>query len=221
MHQKSGNTEVQFWFLMTLGVIALVGIAAITVVRLLPGDADADALPPPPPPFTLPGGTTGPQVPVSLLPTTVLPNSDVPTTTGPAAPESIPAESRGWQTVPPPAATTTAAPTAAPASKVTGRYQVLQSFGDSFIGEVLLTNATGAAQDWRATLTFPANVGDLRTSWLESLPQARLSQSGRTFTWTSSVPLAARSTAQLRFNFERTGSGDTPKSCAVNGAPCR
>ena len=207
MDYKSGNLGVPSWFLTTLGVIALLGITAITIVRLVPGDNGNASLPPPQPAFSLPGTTSGPQDPVSLVP----PSAPA------ASPDPAERGSHSWQT-------TVAAPrprtTPPPAALVTGRYSVLQSFGDAFIGQVLLTNTTGTPQNWRATLVFPSNVGDLRTSWLESLPQPTLSRHGHSFTWTSSVPLAARSTGELRFHFERTGSGDTPDSCEVNGAPC-
>lgn len=178
---------------MALGVITLVGIAAITVVQLVPGDRTTAALPPPAPAFSFPGATTGPPPPVSLIPPT--------------------ATSRSYRM------SATQAPPRP--SGVTGSYSVLQSFGDSFIGQVELTNTTARQLDWKVVLVFPSSVGNLRTSWLESLPQPTLSERGQTYTWTSSVPLAARSTAQLRFHFDRTGSSDSPLSCGVNGSACR
>jgi hypothetical protein len=111
--------------------------------------------------------------------------------------------------------------TTPPPSGVTARYSVLQSFGDSFIGQVELADTTGRDLAWKVVLVFPSNVGELRTSWLESLPQPSLSERGQTYAWTSSVPLAAGSKAQLRFHFDRTGTGDSPSSCTVNGSPCR
>jgi hypothetical protein len=103
---------------------------------------------------------------------------------------------------------------------VAGRYGVENSFGDSFIGQVRLTNPTAQSRSWTAVLAFPANVGSLRAFWIDGQAQPALSQSGRTFTWTSSVPLAAGSTIALKFDFNRSGSGDTPSTCAVNGASC-
>lgn len=197
------DKTVPSWFLMALGVITLVGIAAITVVQLVPGDHTTAALPPPAPAFSVPGTTTGPQAPVSLIPPT---GADQPTAT-----------SRSYRMSELPTATQ---PPPRP-SGVTGSYSVLQSFGDSFIGQVELTNTTARELDWTAVLVLPSTVGDLRTSWLESLPQPTLSERGQTYTWTSSVALAAGSTAQLRFHFDRTGSSDNPLSCTVNGSDCR
>lgn len=207
MHQKSGNEPIPPWFLMTLGVIALIGLAAISIVRLIPHDDGSDALPPPAPAFTLPATTAGPQAPVSLVPSP-----------SPSPSLSLsPTETRSFEST----AATPSRTTRPPARNVTGQYRVLESYGDSFIGEVLLTNTTGAPQSWRVTVVVPASVTGLRTSWLESLPQPRHSVSGRTHTWTSTVDLAARSTGQLRFHFERDGGAVSPSSCTVDGASCR
>jgi hypothetical protein len=201
MQEKSGNMRVLPWIPTMLGVAALVVFTAVTIVRLLPGHSTPRTLPPPEPPFTLPATTAGPQVPVSLIPSSAPPRSATPTPTR--------------AVIRPPRKTTTA-PAAPP--KVVGKYRVVESYGDGFIGEVLLTNRTNVPQDWVVSLTYP---GSLRTSWLESLPQPTLARREDTLTWTSSVSLAAKSSAQLRFHFNRPdGAADTPDSCEVNAAPC-
>ena len=207
MREKSGSMRVLPWIPTILGVVALVVFAAVTIVRLLPGNATPRTLPPPEPPFTLPGTTSGTQAPISLPPSAgPSPASVRPTEAGVLSPSrTAPAVIR------PPRATT-----AAPAN-VVGKYRVIESYGDSFIGEVLVTNRASVPQDWVVKLTYP---GSLRTSWLESLPQPTRVQRGNTFTWTSSVPLAAGSSGQLRFHFDRAGGSDTPDSCVVNGSPC-
>lgn len=85
---------------------------------------------------------------------------------------------------------------------------------------MLVSNPTSAATDWVVELRFPSNVGDLRTSWVESAPQATLSRSGSTYIWRSGVPVNPGSSVALRFQFARTGAGDRPASCEVNNAPC-
>jgi hypothetical protein len=219
MREKSGKLRVIPWVPALLGVVALIGFAGITIFRLTPGHSTLRTLPPPPPAFSLPGTTSGPQAPVSLIPST-------PSLTEAGAPNAGRSSSSPARTVPavikPPPGSRTSPPaeaTAAPPAAVTvaGRFSVLNSYDDSFIGQVLLTNRTNAPQDWVVTLTYP---GNLRTSWLESLPQPTEVQRGHTFTWTSSVPLAAGSTGQLRFHFDRAGGSDNLDSCAVNGAPC-
>jgi hypothetical protein len=103
---------------------------------------------------------------------------------------------------------------------VSGRYRVLNSYVDSFIGEVLVSNSSSSPHDWVVQLRFPSNVGSLRTSWVESQPQATLTRSGQTFIWTSTVPVGAGSSVALRFQFARTGTNSNPATCTVNGTAC-
>jgi hypothetical protein len=103
---------------------------------------------------------------------------------------------------------------------VSGRYRVLNSYVDSFIGEVLVSNSSSSSRDWSVRLQFPSNVGSLRTSWVESQPQATLTRSGETFIWTSTVPVNAGSSVALRFQFDRSGTNSNPATCTVNGASC-
>jgi hypothetical protein len=112
------------------------------------------------------------------------------------------------------------APQPPAATVVSGRYQVLNSYVDSFIGEVLVSNSSSSPHDWVVQLRFPSNVGSLRTSWVESQPQATLTRSGQTFIWTSTVPAGARSSVALRFQFDRTGTNSNPATCTVNGTAC-
>lgn len=213
MREKNG---VLSWLPTVVGVCALVLITIVAIARLTPRpEQQQTALPEPA--FSLPGTTAGPQVPVSLFPADSAsaepsPTSVPPRRTRATAPPAATTAPR--TTVPPPAPPTTAAVT------VTAGYSVLSSFGDSFIGQVRLTNVTAEPRDWTVVLIFPSNVGGLRAFWVDGLQQPTLRQSGRTFTWTSTVPLAARSTAGLRFDFSRSGSGDTPSTCEANGSRC-
>jgi hypothetical protein len=209
VQEKSGIERVIPWLPTILGVAALVAFTIVTIVRLVPGHSQT--LPPPPEPaFTLPGTTSGPQAPISLVPTT---------SAGPAvditSPDPKPTSRAIPAVVTPPRTTTRTTKPARPIL-VSGQYHVLNSFDDSFIGEVLLTNRTSVEQNWTVTVSYP---GNLHTSWLESLPQPTLVQRGHTFTWTSSVPLAVGSSGQLRFQFDIDGS-ETLDRCTVNGLPC-
>ena len=207
MQERSGIERVLPWLPTILGVAALVAFTIVTIVRLMP--EDSQTLPPPEPAFTLPGTTSGPQAPISLVPATATSPATDPTSADPRP------TSRAVPAVVTPPRTTTTKP--ARPILVSGHYHVLSSYDDSFTGEVLLTNRTSVEQNWTVTLTYP---GNLRTSWLESLPQPTLVQRGHTFTWTSSVPLAAGSSGQLRFQFDKINGSETPDSCTVNGSPC-
>jgi hypothetical protein len=192
-----------------LGVAALIGITIITIVRLQPRPSSAP-LPPPSaePLFTLPGTIAGPQVAISLLPSGSR-----------HSPESTHSLSESTTSVREsifPGRAAGPSPTGMPVT-VTGSYRELSGYGDSFIGEVVLTNRSAADQDWVATVTYP---GSLRTSWLESLPQPTVVRRGQTFTWASSAPLTAGATVRLRFHFDRADDSDAPTFCAVNGSLC-
>lgn len=221
MWHKSGPTraiEVIPWIPVALGVVVLASFMVFAAVRLAPSPEEHRLLPAPPAapvdpvPVTRSGSTATGGVPGSPAAGGV-PASEAPSPTGRVTPVS---ESR---TARPPAETRPVV--TAPPAPVTGHYRVLSSYGDSFIGEVLISNSAAAPRDWTVTLTFAGNVGDLKASWLESLPQPTLSQSGQTYTWRSSVPLAPGSSGALRFDFARAGSGDTPARCMVDGAACR
>lgn len=198
------------WIPAVLGIGALVTLLVIVAIRLSPRSAESGALPPPQPPVILPEAGRIPPPPSAVPESPPPPSRPVPvgrTSTVPPPVTTRPA--------PPPTATRAASPPA-----VTGRYEVVDAYPESFIGQVAITNRPGADRAWTVTLTFPAEVGDLRTSWLESLPQPTLTTAGRTFTWRSTTPLAAGTTGLLRFQFERTGDAATPSRCTANGRAC-
>jgi hypothetical protein len=143
-------------------------------------------------------------------------------------PPPVPQVSQGVGTGPtsasppaPPAPPPPPATSAARRDGVTGQYKVISSYGDSFIAEVLLVNSEGRPQDWTVRLVFPDNVGELRAFWVDGVPQPKLRRSGQTYTFTSTVPIGARSSLQLKFDFSRTGRNNDPLSCTTNGVACR
>jgi hypothetical protein len=194
-------------------VLGLVLLAAVLGVLLARTRHEPATLPPPPAPFlpepsavaAPPAATAAPPPAASRTPEATVPASvDRPDgTSRPAsAPRSRPPSSRP------------------PRPALTGTYRVVDSFDDGFIGEVLIANPTGQDRDWTVRLRFPGNVGELRTSWVESAPQATLRTDGDTFVWRSGVPVPAGDRVALRFHFARSGTGDRPVSCAVDGSPC-
>ncbi|GAB7039925.1 MULTISPECIES: cellulose binding domain-containing protein [Catenuloplanes] len=101
-----------------------------------------------------------------------------------------------------------------------GTFRVLHSYGDSFIGEVLITNPTTGVRHWSLQIAFEDNVGELRTFWVESAPQATMSRDGSLYTFISTVPLSAGASVSLRLHLERTGTDAPPRLCQVNGGVC-
>ncbi|TDB69786.1 cellulose-binding protein [Micromonospora sp. KC723] len=226
------------WVVVVAGVVALLTLQVVALLSVPGGDRFHSG--PPEPVQTIPL----PDLPPTSTPTRVaatLPLPPLPGITprrtepslgeaGGTGPEAPPAPSGGPPgTVSPPApAPSTSAPPAyppapgdpppAPAPSVTGRYSKLNDYGDAFIGEVLLTNATSGSRSWRVRLVLPR--GRLVTAWVEGAPQGSARMSDGVFTYTSGVDLGPRATVPLRFHFEYTGGNNRPSSCTVNGVAC-
>lgn len=174
---------------------------------------------------------------VSAPPTVPLPEPPVADTTGPgpsqraSRPAVAPTASPSRPSTPIPSGTRSraATPSASPRSPqpsvlvapaVTGRYRVVESYRNSFIGEVLVTNVSATPQEWTVRLTFPADVDRLRTFWVESASQPGLSRSGSAYVFTGVVPLAAGQRATLRVHYDRSGTVNRPTGCTTNGVNC-
>ena len=219
-HTGHGLRDLLPWTPTLIGVLALIVLLIVAATRFTSSPAPA-ALPPAatflPPPVLAP-------IPPPRGPDP-LPLSPAP----PAASVSTSATAQpGRQVIPatapsPRPSRSSSRPTTAPApapGPVSGHYRVMDSYADSFIGEVLVANSAGSDRDWRVELRFPAAVGDLVTSWVEGAPQATLSRSGAGYIWSSGVPVPAHSQVPLRFHFSRSGSGNLPSACTVNGSAC-
>jgi hypothetical protein len=206
------------WMVVGAGVGAMIFLLVVAI-GWVPLSASPTAAPPQPAPqWPFAPGSSG-AFPPALSPPP--PSASDPSPTG-SVPPSAEGSSGGGATATHPAATATRtkpAPPAAPPA-VTGHYQLMASYDDSFIGEVVLRNGSGTARQWTVELRFPAGVGELRTFWVESAPQATLRRSGGLFVFTSTVALPAGSSVPLRFHIDRTGAANAPSECRVNGNNC-
>ncbi|MEU8235083.1 hypothetical protein AB0C12_36285 [Actinoplanes sp. NPDC048967] len=195
------------WLPTLLGVCALIALLVIAATRFT-SSPEVRAVPPAPPFLPPPVQSPAPSsTPISAPPST-RPAPRMRPATATTSPRPVRSSSR---------ATTAPAPAPGP---VSGRYRVVDSYDNAFIGEVLVANSAGRDSDWRVELRFPPAVGDLITSWVESAPQATLRRSGDSFIWSSGAPVAARGQVALRFHFSRSGSGNLPSACTVNGQGC-
>ena len=219
-HNGQGLRDLLPWTPTLIGVLALIVLLIVAATRFTSSPAPA-ALPPaatflPPPvlaPIPLPPGQAA--LPLSPAPSAVSVSTSASARPGKSKPATTPTSPRPARSSSRPS--TTPAP---PAGPVSGHYRVMDSYADSFIGEVLVANSAGSDRDWRVELRFPATVGDLVTSWVEGAPQATLSRSGAGYIWSSGVPVPAHSQVPLRFHFSRSGSGNLPSACTVNGSAC-
>lgn len=195
MHLRPGRLLP--WLPTYAAVVLMLGLLVFALVSLRPSEPRRGALPALPvatPPFL-----SGPTVPSPAAPS--------PTTPAPEAPSPSPTAPTPIQAV------------ATPPPDVTGRYRVLETYRDSFIGEVRVANAADRSRAWTVQLRLPS-AGKLRAFWVEGAPRPALSRAGDTFTFTGAAPVPAGKAAPLRFHFDRDGPVPTPTDCTVNGAVC-
>ncbi|MEJ3742206.1 hypothetical protein WEI85_02740 [Actinomycetes bacterium KLBMP 9797] len=210
--------EMLPWVPTFFGVTLMIGLLIFSIVISLRPDSDSTALEPSLlPPVDAPPALVEPTPPTG---TTTAPTSAASPSPSPATAPAAPIRPTPTRTSAPAAPEEKPPTSAAPRPDLTGRYRVLDSYGDSFIGEVLVTNSSGSGRDWTVRLRFPSNVTGIRTFWIEGAPQGAMRRSGLDYIFTSGVALGARSSVPLRFQFDRSGRGDTPSACSVNGTPC-
>lgn len=215
------------WLVVGCGVGAMIFLfvaATAGVPGGRPGDAGSRPGLSPAWPFDPDTGRTGALGDGSPRPPESVPASSSAAVSGSPGP-SVTAARRGALTTRPAPTRTRPGPPAGPPpppppATVTGRYRVMSSFADSFIGEVLVANNGQSDRQWTVELRFPSNVGGLRTAWVESAPQATLRRSGDRYVFTSTAPVAAGASVPLRFHFDRSGRGETPTECVTSGNRC-
>ncbi|MFC0529444.1 hypothetical protein [Phytohabitans kaempferiae] len=206
LRRPSTSEVLLLWAPTALGVaVALTIIAAVAVTRGSGAGpaprASIDYAWTPPVAYQPPVAATTRAPSPSLIPATIPPLSPTPTvrrtTTRP-------------RTTPPP-----------PPPPLTGRYGVVDTYRDGFIGEILVTNPSATARGWTVRLQFGRDVGRLHTFWVDGAPPPEVDRQGTTYVFTSRAPVAARGKVALRVQFQRWGRDISPSACAVNGSACQ
>jgi hypothetical protein len=105
-------------------------------------------------------------------------------------------------------------------SALSGTFRVVDTFSEAFIGEVVVANTSGRAENWQVSLQMPDTVTELRTSWVDGTPPPTVRRTGQTVVFTGAAPVTSGAVAPLRFQFARTGSLITPVTCTVNAVRC-
>ncbi|MEH1102602.1 cellulose-binding protein [Micromonospora sp. CPCC 205561] len=207
------------WIVVSVGVLVMVVLLAIALgayrgrgpaFDAQPGPPPLSLLPEPPPTATTPAATTRPSRATPTPPTraaTARPTPGRPTPARSPSPSPTPAGGDETALVAPPAS--------AP-PPVSGRYRVVESYADGFVGEVLVSNASSTGRPWAARLTFPD--GRLGSAWLEGAPQGTAQRIDDGFTYRSGQDLAGGASARLRFYVESPQS--RPTTCTVEGRGC-
>ncbi|TDB69785.1 cellulose-binding protein [Micromonospora sp. KC723] len=215
-HTRSVSLRSLPWLVVVVGVVVMVLLLVVALGSAGRRRPVAD-LPPPAPTMSMPNlSAATPSLPLATgtAPAVpgLLPRSAVPPSPSASSPSATPAGAGTQPSTPnPPRASPS------PALTVTGRFRVMADYGDSFAGEVLLTNTTSGPRSWTIRLVQPR--GRLGSVWVESAPQGTARMRDGVLTYTSGVELTARGSVQVRFIFEGTG-GTMPSGCTVNGSAC-
>lgn len=224
--KRDGSATAPFtaqlpWAVVLVGVGVMIGLFVVSVLTLTTPDrpttarASGRASEPPARPSLadlgpVPAAPSGTQPPFAPATSSAAP---LPGDAG------APVPGNGRTSVPgivgPPPPTTAGRP-----PDVTGRYTIFSASGQSFIGEVLITNTSTREQGWTVQLRFAADVGNLDAFWIEGAQQPTLRRSDASFIFASQATVPAGSSVRLRFDFDRTGPRNTPTTCLVNGAGC-
>ncbi|WP_123809665.1 cellulose binding domain-containing protein [Micromonospora globispora] len=197
------------WVVVLLGTGLLTALVLFTLLSIR--GPERQAAPPPAPPMYLP----------TIAATTASPTpSDAPLvavdTTASPTPSSSESPSPKASS---PRPSTSAAGAAAPRTgTVAARYQVTRSERDFFDARLTVTNGSARSQDWRVELLFTGNVKSIQASSASGVSVSN--QGGGVFVLRSTSPLASGGTATVQMRFSRTGTGDQPGQCTVNGAAC-
>ncbi|WP_346123710.1 cellulose binding domain-containing protein [Micromonospora coerulea] len=213
--EQSGTSPVARVLTSVPWVVVLLGVSVLTVLLLvavfaLRGPEGRTVAPPPAPPIYLPtvAATTASAAPTDV-PLVAVDASATPTPSASLSPS--PSVSS------PPSASASTRP-APRAGTVTARYQVTASGRDSFEARLTVSNGSARSQDWRVELFFSGNVKSIQASSSSGLSVT--SRGNGSFVLRGTSPLGAGQSATVQMRFGRTGTGDRPGQCTVNGADC-
>lgn len=200
------------WIVVMLGIGLLAGLLVVALLssrgterRVIPAAAD--------PPIYLP--TRAAENPFGAPTSTARP----PATGGATAtPTRSPSPS--------PRASTASPVTRAPSTSepllaggtVTARYEVTGSDRKSFEARLTVVNGSGQPRDWTVKLFFAGNVKSVQASSTSGL--AVSTEGGGLFVLGSTGALEPGRSAIVQLRFIRTGTGDTPGQCTINGTDC-
>ncbi|MGW5668801.1 cellulose binding domain-containing protein [Micromonospora sp. NPDC003776] len=201
------------WIVVLLGVGLLAGLLvfALFSARQKESASVPTALDPP---IYLPtlGVETSPPASPSDAPLVPVDDAASPSAGSPSPTRSPKATSAA------PAGSTLVVPASPRSGTVTARYQTTASERDSFQARLTVTNGSDRAQSWEVQLYFTGNVKGVQASSATGVSVS--TQGGGVFVLRGTGPLSSGDSAVVSMRFTRTGTGDRPGQCTVNGANC-
>ncbi|MFG2056017.1 hypothetical protein ACGFI9_18505 [Micromonospora sp. NPDC048930] len=197
------------WIVVLLGVGLLASLLVVALFslraeerRAVPASLD--------PPIYLPTIGAGTTAPSSGAPPVAAESTASPTALSPSPRPSATAGA--------PSASALVAPAVPRNGTVTARYQATDSGRDWFEARLTVTNGSGRSQGWQVELYFTGNVKGVRASATSGVSVTTMGSG--VFVLRGIGPLPSGETAVMNLRFTRTGSGDQPGQCTVNGADC-
>ncbi|MER7415867.1 cellulose-binding protein [Micromonospora peucetia] len=207
------------WIVVSVGVVVMVVLLAIALGTYRGRGPAFDARPGPPPPTA----ALAEPAPSATSSATRSPRA-TPTPSGRATGRPTPERPTPGRSSRPPSPTPSGSgdglrvePPPPPAPPVSGRYRVVASDADGFVGEVLVSNASSTGRGWTARLTFPG--GRLDSAWIEGAGQGTVRRIDDGFTYRSGHDLPGGASVALRFYV--AGTQSRPASCTVDDGACR
>ncbi|GGM58655.1 hypothetical protein GCM10011608_49570 [Micromonospora sonchi] len=213
-------------------VVFLVGVAVLAVLLVVaalsfrgPEEQAARAPEPPvvlpvPPESTKPAGSTDEAAPPDPAAPTGSPSATptVATTSGVPSPSAGAGSPTAAVSRAPAASPPAPTPSASSPGVLLASYRLQSVDGDSFRAELVVRNGTGHPVDWQVDLAFTPEVVGIRAS---SGPGVSVSiKGGGRYLLSGSRSLAAGAQQTVQLRVSRTGGGEQPTRCTINGAAC-
>ncbi|RZU77009.1 hypothetical protein EV384_5721 [Micromonospora kangleipakensis] len=215
--EQAGSSSAQRVLTSVPWVVVLLGVSLLTVLLLvalftLRGPEQQSAVPRPAPPIYLPtmGAMTTSAAP-SDAPLVAVDATPSPSASASGTPSPRASSAR-------PSALASAGGAAPRSGTLSARYQATASERDYFEAQLTVSNGSARSQEWRVELLFTGNVKSLQASSGSGLSVT--SQGNGAFVLRGTGPLGAGQSAVVQMRFSRTGSGDRPGVCTVNGTAC-
>ncbi|MCW3820716.1 cellulose binding domain-containing protein [Micromonospora sp. DR5-3] len=204
------------WMVVLLGVGLLASLLVIALLAVR--DEERRVMPTAgAPPIYLPTGAaeSGSATPTEAAP--LVAATPTATPTGSPSPSRSVGPSRSVSPTSGAPALAAPAPLVAPGA-VTARYEAIDSDRRSFAARLTVTNGSGSSQDWTVELAFAGNVKSVEVSSGSGVSAS--SRGGGMFVLSGTGALTSGQSVSVQLQFGRTGTGDRPDRCTVNGADC-
>ncbi|WP_446215876.1 cellulose binding domain-containing protein [Micromonospora sp. IBHARD004] len=215
--EQAGSSSVPRLLTSVPWVVVLLGVSLLTVLLLvtlvsLRGPEQQSAVPPPAPPIYLPTvGAMATSAPPSDAPLVAVDASASPSLSASGTPSPRASSAR-------PSVSASGVGAAPRSGTLSARYQATASERDYFEAQLTVSNGSARSQDWQVELLFSGNVKSIHASSGSGLSVT--SQGSGAFVLRGTGPLGAGQSAVVQMRFSRTGTGDRPGQCTVNGTAC-